>query len=148
MKTVFFDSTFGHPWVSTLMGVFLMRKETQPLLKHIFQVSQEGEDDDKWIKKIDEGDCIVISGDQGHGKPRLPLICKQKNITHIILSPNVHHSTRFDRARAILALWPHILETFNAPPGSRFQLQQDSTKKGYVLKSKDHRAKRKRPKRK
>jgi len=111
-----------------------MRKETQPLLKHIFQISEEGEEDSEWIEKLDKGDCIVISGDQGRDIPRLPSICKQKNITHIVLSPNVHKSSRFERARAIIALWPHILKTFNAPPGSRFLIKQNSTKDGYILK--------------
>lgn len=133
MKTVYFDSTFGHPWVTTLNNLFLMRKESKPFLKHIFQVSEEGEDDDQWIKKLDTGDCIIITGDQGHSKPRLPLVCKEKNITHITLSANVHHSNKFERARAIIALWPHILQTFHASPGSRFQIQQNSAKNGYNL---------------
>lgn len=137
MKTVYFDSTFGHPWVTTLVNLFLMRKETQPLLKHIFQISGEGEEDDEWTKKLDEGDCIVISGDQGHDNPRLPEILKQKKVTHIILSSNVHHSTKFERARAIICVWPQILKAFNAPLGSRYQLQQTSKKDGYTLILKD-----------
>jgi hypothetical protein len=138
VKTVYFDSTFGHPWVTTLVNLFLMRKESQPFLKHIFQISQEGEEDNQWTQKLDEGDCIIITGDQGRDKPRLPQICKDKHVTHIILTRNVHNSSKFERARAIIALWPQILQTFSSPPGSRYQIQQNSKKNDYVLVLKDY----------
>ena len=124
MKTIWFDSTFGYPWVTTLVNLFLMRKDSEPFLKHIFQVSKPGEEDPEWIPKLDGDKFIVISGDKGNKKPRLPQICKKQKITHIILSSTVHHSSKFERARAIIMLWPQILRTFDAKPGSRFQIEK------------------------
>jgi hypothetical protein len=131
VKTVWFDSTFGSPWLSALVHVFLMRKSRQPYIRHIFEVSSDGENDDIWIDKIDGGERIVISCDQGHDKPRLPAECKKRNITHIIFSSAAHNQDRFEKARAIIMLWPDILETFNAPLGSRFQIGKAQT--NYVL---------------
>ena len=112
-----------------------MRRDRQPSLRHIFEVSIEGEDDDQWIPKINGGNCIVISGDQGNKHPRLPAICKEKNITHIILTSKAHASTKFERARAIVMLWPQILEAFDAPPGTRFQMGR--AKSDFTLVAKD-----------
>lgn len=127
MKTVYFDETFGHPWVTTLTNLFLMRRETQPYLKHVFHNVDPGTNDTDLIDSLDRGDCIIISGDTGRDEPRLPQVCQQKNITHIILSSSVHHATKFERARAVVMLWPKILKTFDAPPGSRYQIQKDSS---------------------
>ena len=132
MKIVYFDETFGHPWVTTLSNLFLMRRETQPILKHIFQIAEPGTKDSEWTNNLGHGNCIVISGDQGKDRPRLPQICQQKNITHIILSGSVHHATKFERARAVIMLWPKILDTFKAPAGSRYQIQKDSST-GYCM---------------
>jgi len=129
VKIVYFDETFGHPWVITLTNLFLMRRETQPYLKHVFQIVDPGTNDTDLIDSlVGRGDCIIISGDTGRDEPRLPQVCQQKNITHIILSSSVHHATKFERARAVIMLWPKILKTFDAPPGSRYQIQKVSTK--------------------
>jgi len=124
VKTIWFDATFGRPWVITLENLFSMRKESEPFLRHIYAVSKPKEQDPSWISKLDENEFIIISGDRGNKKPRLPQICREKQITHIILSSTVHHSSRFERARAIIMLWPHLLETFEAPSGSRFQIEK------------------------
>jgi len=139
VKIIYFDETFGHPWVTTLSNLFLMRRETQPILKHIFQIAEPGTNDSEWTNNLGHGNCIVISGDQGKKRPRLPEICQQKNITHIILSSNVHKETKFERARAIIILWPKILDTFADSPGSRYQIQKDSSRTSYcmVLKKKN-----------
>ncbi|MFC1635370.1 hypothetical protein ACFL5Z_11055, partial [Planctomycetota bacterium] len=84
--------------------------------------------------KLTGGERIVISCDQGHDKPRLPLECKKRNITHIIFSSAAHNQSKFEKARAIIMLWPEILETFNALPGSRFQIGK--AHHGYALTAK------------
>ncbi len=141
MRTVYFDSTFGHPWVTSLSHLFMMRKVQQPHLKHIFQISTEGEEDSRWTQTLaNEGDCIVVTGDQGRrgkDKPRLPQVCKNKNLTHILLSPNVHSASKFERARAIIVLWPQILQTFDSPPGSRYQIKQNIRRNSYILEFKE-----------
>lgn len=137
MKIVYFDETFGHPWVTTLTNLFLMRREKQPYLKHVFQIVDAGTNDTDLIDNLDKGDCILISGDAGRDTPRLPQVCQQKNITHIILSSGVHHETKFERARAVIILWPKILKTFEAPPGSRYQMQKDAYSYCLVLKRKN-----------
>lgn len=133
MKIVYFDETFGYPWVTTLANLFLMRRETQPYLKHVFQIADPGTNDIDLIENLDRGNCIIISGDAGRDMPRLPHVCQQNNITHIILSAGVHQATKFERARAVIILWPKILDTFIAPPGSRYQILKDSSGKSYRL---------------
>jgi len=69
-------------------------------------------------------DCVIITADRGREKPRLPEICKTNNKTHILLSPTMHKkATDFQRARAIIVLWPQLAKTVSSPKGSRFQIQ-------------------------
>ncbi len=133
MKTVYFDSNFGYPWVTGLSHIFMMRPDREPFLGHIYSFSQEGEDDDVWIPKLDKQKHIVVSADRGRKKPRLPQVCKEYQITHILFSNSAHHLNKFEKARAIIALWPQITEAFNALLGSRYQIRHDQDKKRCII---------------
>lgn len=120
---IFFDATFGEPWVIALASFFSLHKEPKPLFRHIHEISPKGANDVEWLDEIFRQDCIIITGDSGRKKPRLPELCKGKNKTHIILSPTLQKSSQFNKARAIVVLWPEIADAFNCPEGSRFQIQ-------------------------
>ncbi len=128
MKTVYFDSNFGYPWVTGLSHIFMMRQDKEPFLNHIFSFSNEGEEDDIWIPKLNKTKDVIISADKGRKKPRLPQVCKEYQITHILFCPSAHHLQKFEKARAIITLWPKIVETFKAPLGSRYQVKYVTSK--------------------
>jgi len=125
---IIFDATFGEGWVDALMAFFRIYKEPRPRFQHIHDVFNRDLPDDVWIPKFAEIDCLIISGDAGRKKPRLPAICKQFNKTHIILSPTLQNSSKFNQARAIVVLWPEIVNTFSHSKGSRFQIQTTDAK--------------------
>ncbi len=135
MKTVYFDANFGYPWVTGLSHIFMMRRDREPFLNHIFSFSQEGEDDHIWIPKLNKQEHVIISSDRGRSKikPRLPQVCKQSQITHILFSSAAHHLTKFEKARAIITLWPQIVETFEAPLGSRYQIKHKARKQQCIM---------------
>ena len=133
MKTVYFDSTFGYPWVTGLSHIFMMRRDKEPYLSHIYAFSQEGEEDDIWIPKLNKHEHVVVSTDKGRKIPRLPKVCKQNQITHILFSPSAHHLTKFEKARAIISLWPQIEKTFDAPLGSRYQIKHEAQKQRCLI---------------
>jgi hypothetical protein len=87
-------------------------------------VSEDEKDDEVWVTKLTSSGHVVISGDRGtHSKPfeRLPRICKEHKITHILLSDGMHHkASGFERARAIIVLWHEIVTACDDVPGSRY----------------------------
>jgi hypothetical protein len=121
---LFFDATFGSGWVGYLRNFFLIHKEPRPKFVHIYDIFEPGVKDDVWIPQTIQMDCVIITADRGRAQPRLPEICKKNNKTHILLSPTMHKkATDFQRARAIIVLWPQLTKAFVSPKGSRFQIQ-------------------------
>ena len=133
MKTVYFDANFGYPWVTGLSHIFMMRRDREPFLNHIYSFSKEGEDDDIWIPKLNKQEHVIVSTDKGRKKPRLPQVCKQYQITHILFSPGAHKLQKFEKARAIISLWPQIVRTFEAPLGSRYQIRHEVQKQRCIM---------------
>lgn len=127
MKLVF-DATFGEPWVVHLRGFFQCHSCPRPRILHLYDIIGEEERDDPiWIPKLKSLGCVIISGDRGRhsrGPARLPHICKQCNVTHILLSDAMHQkATGFERARAIIVLWHEIMSACKDSPGSRYMMQ-------------------------
>ena len=120
---IIFDATFGEGWVDDLRTFFRSHKEPRPRFQHIHDVFNRDVADDVWIPKFAEIDCLVVSGDAGRRKPRLPAICKQYKKTHIILSPTLQRCNKFTQARAVIVVWPDIVRATDAAAGSRFQIQ-------------------------
>lgn len=122
---VIFDATFGEPWVGVLTAFFRLHKVPRPRFQHLYDLVQRDAKDDEWVPLIVGQDCLIISADTGRGsKPRLPELCKLYQKTHIILSPTMHSKAKqFQKARAIIVLWPDIMRALKAPPGSRFQIE-------------------------
>lgn len=127
MKKLVFDATFGEAWVHHLCAVFRHHPRPQPTIMHLWELaSEEEKDDEVWVAKLTSMGHVVISGDRGtHSvlEARLPLICKEHKITHILLSDGMHHkASGFERARAIIVLWHEIVAACDDVPGSRYQI--------------------------
>jgi len=123
-----FDATFGEPWVVHLRDFFQNHSCPRPQIRHLFEMTGEDERDDPvWIPKLAPLGCVVVSGDRGtHSKPfeRLPRICREQHVTHILLSAGMHDNARkFERARAIVVLWHDIVAACQDTPGSRYVIQ-------------------------
>lgn len=91
-----------------------------------------GEKDRDWIRRIAaQGRWIVITSDCGKQSPhrdRLPRICAEHKVTHILLSQTIHRLPMEAKQRALLQKWEEIVELGKAPPGSRFRLRYVSVK--------------------
>jgi hypothetical protein len=123
-----FDATFGQPWVVNLRGIFHSHPRPQPTLLHLSDIIAEDEKDDPiWIPKLTKIGCVVVSADRGkHSGPfeRLPRICSECGVTHILFSARMHHkASGFERARAIIVLWHDIVAACKGAPGSRYLIQ-------------------------
>ena len=117
-----FDETFGHPIVQA-MARLLSFHELKPEVRHLFDVAAPGTPDPEWVPAIVEGDWIVISADHGRrGGPKLPWICRKLGVTHVLLKGQMIHRRQFEKARAVLVVWPEMVDVADAPRGSRYRI--------------------------
>jgi hypothetical protein len=131
---ILFDENFGEPLVTALAD-FLDRYDGDVDIKHIFKFVKPSAKDENWVPKIAAGGWTVISTDRGRrcGGQRLPDICREYGVTHILLSSSLHQGKQFEKVRAVVAVWPRIIMATLSPKGSRFSLRYDNSDKRIAL---------------
>lgn len=94
--------------------------------RHILDFQKQRVPDEIWIPNVARDRWIIITADRGkRGTARqkgghLPTLCREHEITHVILGPSVHRKQQFDKIRAVFDVWDDLLQTAQADPGSRF----------------------------
>lgn len=118
------DSCIGAPIWSSIDGLTKWHHD-KPTLKHVSDFYDSDPGDDVWIKRIAEEGWLVISSDRGkkYGGPKLPRVCQEFGVTHILLGAALHRSKQFEKARAIIQVFPELIEAFNGPKGARYLLR-------------------------
>ena len=122
-----FDENIGRPLVMALAGLLRFAADP-PEIKHLLEITEMyGAKDNEWIPKLASGGWIVVSADHGRkGGAKLPLLCRQHRITHVLLSPALCNEKQLVKALALLSVWPRLLELPAKPAGSRFVLVKGS----------------------
>jgi len=137
---VLFDATFGESWVEGIRAFFRLHQEPRPRILHLYDSFPRDVKDEEWIPKLVGDDWLIIIADRGKGKaPRLPALCHQYKRTHILLSTTMHVKVnQFNKARAIILLWPKLIEAFLGTAGSCYEIQaQDANHLHFRLISKE-----------
>jgi hypothetical protein len=104
---------------------------------HLLDLLGSGARDDEWVRLIAQGDppFLVLTGDRGatsrRPDPRLPALLPQFKVTGVYLSGKLQQRTGFEKARALLVVWPQLEKAYTDPPGSRFRL--NAHRAGYQL---------------
>ena len=87
----------------------------------------QGIEDQDWIPKIaEEGGWVVISPDKGkHSRveERLPALCLEYGITHLLLSAKVHDKSAEEKIKAVCDLWVQIEALADLANGSRYHMK-------------------------
>lgn len=127
-----FDENFGRPAVALIaqvVGANNPDDDSSPLVKHIFDLHDPGTKDSDWIPKLADEEWIVITGDRGRsGGDKLPDLCVQHKVTHVLLGAKVHHRTSQQKVMTIVSVWGLLLKLPDATPGSRYSLVAVSSK--------------------
>ncbi len=126
---ILIDENIGQP-ITVSLANLLTWHVLKPEVKHIQEFYEKGTPDDEWIPQLSKDNWIIISTDRGqkYGGPKLPTICKKLNISHILISASLHKEKQFEKARAIVYVWPEIIGIPNDPPGTRYSLHYSSHK--------------------
>jgi hypothetical protein len=103
-----FDECIGKPLMLELQSMVAPDSE----FRHIVDTFRAGEKDEIWIPRLGaEGDWIVITADAGtHSKRgrKLPQLCREYSVTHVVLSRTLHQRTVLEKVAALACIWPKI----------------------------------------
>lgn len=126
---VLVDENIGMPLVKALSKILLFHS-SKPSFKSLLEFFAVGTLDPDWIKEISNDGWIVITSDRGSksGGNKLPILCKQHKVTHILISGKLHNSPQFEKIKAIINCWDDIVVTNKAPKGSRYTLRYTSAR--------------------
>ncbi|WP_020470531.1 PIN-like domain-containing protein [Zavarzinella formosa] len=116
-----FDECVGKP----LMLALEREVGSQFEFVHLCDYFRAGIPDNEWIPQAAGGNWIVVTGDSGKhsGKgKKLPDLCRNHSITHIILGPKLHHQSGMTKRIVIADLWPLIETLPGEPAGSRYRI--------------------------
>lgn len=117
-----FDECVGKPVMDLLRKSIIALSVDEPEFAHVLDFQKQGEFDDVWIPRIAQDDWIVVTSDRGrrgkkNGK-KLPLVCKQHQVTHVALSGTIDQMNSLDKMAIILAVWDDMKKLAAAPKGS------------------------------
>lgn len=122
----FFDECLSHLVVERQIRDSLQLYGADAEVAHLFGKFSEGMPDAKWIPELSkEGGWIVISSDRGtHSRKdeRLPLICRELDVTHVLLSASLHRRNMYYKSLAITTCLPSLIDAASYPPGTGFSL--------------------------
>lgn len=128
-----FDENFGRPLVDALKGLMSFARE-KPEISHILALQQPGVKDSEWIPRLADDKWIVLTGDRGKSAgPKLPQLCRAYGITHVLLSGSLQSSPQFEKARAVIGVWPALLALPDAPAGTRFALRYSHHRQAMLI---------------
>jgi len=95
--------------------------------------------DPVWLDALKAEGWMPITCDQGKDKKTesLPLICKNKQLTHIVFSSTLLRKGATAQKNAIIHVWEQIFFLDKYPPGTQVKLGEKGGKEGappkYVL---------------
>jgi hypothetical protein len=119
----FFDECLGRPAMRELARIV----PGNPQFTHVLDVFDQGTTDDVWVPRMAaDGGWIVISSDRGRQSglgAKLPWLCQEHKITHILLSTALHKKKSHEKVAALALIWSDIESVAAAPPGTRFKLR-------------------------
>ena len=134
-----FDECIGKPIVDEIARLQNMAEaEDQATVKHILDMQPHGIWDEIWAPKIVPEGWIIISGDRGKkGRKKgekLPIICLQYSISHVLLGPSAHNQRNFSKLLTILSVWFDLVKVVpGAPKGSRFAIESATRGHGRLV---------------
>ena len=102
----------------------------KPEVRHLFDYAPSGTYDEDWIPSLAPGGWTVVTADGGRtpNKKRgekLPQLCAQHSLTHILLSSYVHHRVTFEKLLIIMSVWYQLIEIASdeTQTGNRYLLE-------------------------
>ena len=129
---ILFDECLGPPLLDPIRrhAAFDPRRIE---IEHILTLQRDGVPDEDWIPHRAAEGWVLVTSDGGKGGNsrekgrKLPRVCWEQRMTHVILSPNIHQLPAIRKAEAIYAVFGDLLLTPEYPRGSRFSVRKQTS---------------------
>ena len=99
--------------------------------KHIYDFQMVGIRDEVWIPQVASEERVIITADAGKGGfkngEKLPTLCVRFGITHVVLTPAIHHRRVIDKTSVLITVIADLLKLRLEPKGSRFSLRMNNS---------------------
>ncbi len=123
---ILIDENISRPW-TTKLREYLSNYPERPEIEHVIDFQRRhgcSQEDEIWIPKAAKEKWILITADRARrcGGEKLPLLCIQYKLTHILMSSRIQAETQQERSRVIITLWQKIAALTLEPPGTRRRL--------------------------
>jgi len=121
-----FDETIGHPIANAIIEVLKFDQRFDLDAVTMCNFAGKGAKDPHWIILAKKQKRLVITGDRGRKKDGAPLdlLLPYNGVTGVFMTGQLHSGRpQLEKARAIISLWPHIVETADETPGKRFKMR-------------------------
>lgn len=131
-KFLFDECSLGRPSVKALKQLVGFSGDDAEVA-HVIDKYGTGAIDEEWIPQASEEGYTIITADAGKHRSKgekLPIVCEQYRVTHIIFSRALNRFSSFGRQRAIVDNWEQLVKTAEAPNGSRYSLRVTNVKTG------------------
>lgn len=123
LKRLIFDECLGRNVIPHLLP--LVSNDVE--ICHMSTRFPYGTLDPNWVPVLGiEGGWVVVTADNGKNSNlgnKLPDLCAEHKVTHIILSSKLHDKKSREKISWIAAAWTHVETVFGSPAGSRFQMR-------------------------
>ena len=130
------DENLSPPATKVLSQLVKRTKESAEVW-NLLDICPSGIQDPDWLPKFksQSDPWLIITGDSGKrcGGERLPELCTELGIRHVLLSGKLNQRKQFDKFRAIMTVWPALQKAFESDAGAQFRLQQAGD--SFVLKA-------------
>ena len=128
---LFFDENIGSRIYKALVELLNFNKTTRIETAHlVLNYHWEGQWDGSWTPKLKDENWVVISADRGRKGARkgtpLPVVCKENDITHVLISGKLHKRQQFEKACALIEVREKLFALGSEPKGSCWLLQMGS----------------------
>jgi len=122
-----FDECVAKPLMAPLVALMTYAKPPAEIA-HTIDFFKSGTQDESWIPEVADDDWIIITGDRGSrgGRKRgekLPLVCKQYGVTHVMLGGKLQQQSSFHKFRAVVWAWDDLATLPLRPKGSGWSLR-------------------------
>ncbi len=123
--SVLVDECIAPRCVEAMNGVLKLSKFPPKIMPLIEFTNQYGVKDKDWIPQAAKQGFTVISTDLGNRKrgDKLPEICRQFGVKHVLISQKIHHRGSLAMALASLGTWENIGEACTNCDSSGFKLR-------------------------
>jgi hypothetical protein len=110
---------------------FYQRDYPDLKIRHLMDDWTAGTPDSQWLEALRQDPAwVVITKDAGKNsvQEKLPLICREWGITHIVFTPGIISKGFVTQKNAIAGVWEQLFHLHRLPPGTQVKLGESSQK--------------------